>query len=324
MIRRLFGELPHWAKPQHPLLRYELYRTRGGESWTARIFRIASWVIFLTFLVMVGYGIATERFQTSAGFNPTEAIWRTLFIPLLGLQIVVRLMAISLGIGAISDERQRQTWDNMRATEHGAELTLRTRWVAMFYRMRGLMVALMAARVVLLGTILFELTAFRGTFLDILVARSDPPVSLFVGVVLLAATLTAAFLMPISAIGVDIAIGLWISTTIKQRAFGVILQILVIAARVIVFAALLYGVLIFLNGDWQGSPSEAWALLGAWSAFGDWGITLLQLSQTGQLIWSQVPYSIFYGVLLLLVMIVQVSVASGLLTLAMRAAERRE
>lgn len=324
MLRRLVGDLPEWAQANHPLLRYELQR-RGPRNPSARVAQVMSWAVLWVALVAGGYLIATNGLTETAGAYPTTALWKTLFFPLIGLQLLLRAAAVSLGVNTIGDERRRQTWDPMRVTEQGAALALRTRWAAiLLYHLRGLLSLVYITRLLLLGALLFELVTLRGDFLGRLMASSAPSVPFLLGVILLALMLTAIFLLPLTATGVDVAVGLWIATTYRQRAYATIVQIIYISARVVIFGFLLWGALQFLNGAITLCPVANWSLLMAWSALGDWGVTLLQLGQTGQLIWSQVPFSNFYGVILLGVLAVQVGIASGILSLAIRNAERRE
>lgn len=325
MLKRLVGDLPEWAQADHPLLRYELQRKRGTTSQSARVTQMMSWAIMWTALVAGGYLIATEGLTVAAGESLPLAIWRTLFFPLLGLQLLLRISGLSLAVNAIGDERRRQTWDPMRATEYGAALTLRTRWAALlFYHLRGLLALVFLTRLILLAAMIYELVTLRGRFLGVLAGGSDPAVAFPIAVLLLGAFLTASFLMPITATGVDIALGLWIASTIRQRAWAVILQTLIIVVRLAIFIALLFGVLQFLSNEMTLGPALNWAMFASWSIWGDWGALMLQLGQTGQLIWAQVPYTIFIGVLLLAMVLVQAGIASGLLSLAIRNAERRE
>jgi len=322
MIRRIFGELPEWAKAQHPLLRYELKRNQLEQDLRARLLRIMGWVFVLSILLLGGYVYATDWLSTDPGINQTQGLWRILFFPILIVQVILRVAGLSLGIGAISDERNRQTWDNLRVTEQGAMLALHTRWVAVFYRLRGLIYTIIAARIAVILALLWELTSMRGGFLNILSGNSVPSVPLSLGVILLAATMTAALLLPVTGTGIDIAVGLWISATIKNRAVAAIWQILYIVFRVASIALLLLGATRLLEGDLELEPLVSWLLMGAFSAFGDWGLSLMQLSQIVQEVWSSIPYSIFYGLLLLAIALIQVAVANGILLLAVRSAER--
>lgn len=320
MIKRIFGDTPDWAKTANPLLRYELVRRDGGSS---RIGRIATWVIFLAVLVVAGYIYATNGLQRGLQLPYTLDIWRVVIFPLFFVQIILRVAGFSMGVGAVTDERQRQTWDNLRATEHGAAISLRTRWVSVFYRLKGLVFTVLVARLILIGAILYELTSMQGGYLDLLTARALPVVSSEVGIIILSAFMTAFIVLPLTATGVDVALGLLISTNVRNRAIATLLQVIVVVFRVGVAGILFWFSWQFINDSLILEDTPALLLLGANATFGDWGIILSQLSTSGQL-WSEIPFLIFSGVALLLVAIIQVAVTSGILSLAVRTAEIRE
>lgn len=324
MIKRIFGDVPDWAKRENPLLRYEIVRNQAPATSRARILRMSGWVLLLAFLLLMGYAITTDGFQRGLQMPYTVDIWRILFYPVLILQVILRVAGLSMGVNAVSEERRRQTWDNLRSTEIGTEISLRTRWVSvLFYRLRGLLVSVMLARIVLVMAILYELTSFQGQYLDILTNRSTPTVSLEVGVILLAGLMTAIVLMPITATGVDVALGLLISSTVRNRAFSGILQVLVVIFRVGTTILLLGLLMQFRNETLALDTTSAWFLHSGFAILGDWGLTLTQLTQTGKM-WAEIPYSVFIGGLLLLVTLLQVLLSSGLLALAVRIAERNE
>lgn len=321
-MRLLIGDLPDWAHPKNPLLRYQMMRSQPKTALIGRL-RWLGWGLSVIVLVGAGYYIATNGLQVPAGENATQSIWQILVIPLIVIQVVMRVVALSIGANAIAEERRKQTWDNLRATENGAEMALRTRWVAVLYRLRGWIGVLMLGRLVLAGAILYELTSFHGSYLDILAARSDPAVSVVVGIVLLAALLTAIFVLPITGLGVDVALGLLISTGLRNRALAGVLQVLAVVALagttfILVFTAFrLLDDLVALDGF------SAWLILTSTAAFGDWGLSQAQLTQTGDL-WMTVPHSIFIGAVLLAVALLQVLVIQGMLAVAIQIAERRE
>ncbi|MDQ7027495.1 MAG: hypothetical protein Q9P44_18280 [Anaerolineae bacterium] len=324
MIKRIFGDVPNWAKRENPLLRYEIVRNQPHLTSRARLVRMSGWALIFAFLLLIGYAITTDGFQRGLQMPYTVDIWRILFYPILILQVVLRVAGLSMGVNAISDERRRQTWDNLRSTEMGTEISLRTRWISvLFYRLRGLLVSVMLARIVLVMAILYELTSFQGQYLDILTTRSTPSVPLEFGVILLAGLMTAIVLMPITATGVDVALGLLISSTIRNRALSGILQVLVLIFRVGTTVLLLLLMLQFQNDLLALDSTSAWLLSSGFAVFGDWGLTLTQLTQTGQM-WAEIPYSVFIGGLLLLVTLLQVMMASAFLALAVRIAERNE
>ena len=321
MIKRIIGDIPDWAKRENPLLRYELSR-REDKSGSA-VGRVAMWVIILSALVLGGYLYVTNGLQRSLQMPYTLDIWRMLVFPLVAIQLILRVAGLSLGVGAVTDERQRQTWDNLRATERGAEIGLRTRWVSVFYRLRGLVFTILVSRFVLIGAILYELTSMQGGYLDLLTARAMPSVSMEVGVILLAAFMTAFIIMPITATGVDIAIGLFISTNIRNRALSALAQVLVVVFRVVTTVGFFWITWQLMNGDSAIDGLPALYTLGAGAVLADWGLLLSQLSNAGE-IWAQIPYAVYLGLGMLIFAVVQVAIASGLLSLAVRSAEIRE
>lgn len=323
MMRLLIGDIPEWAHPKNPLLRYQMMRSQPKSSWFARIMRWLGWIIAVFVLIASGYFIATNGLAIPAGDNFTQSLWETLVIPLIVVQVILRVVALSMGTGAVAEERRRQTWDNLRATENGAEMALRTRWVAVLYRLRGWIVVLMLGRIALAAGILYELTSFHGSYLDILSARSDPSVSVIVGIALLAAFLTAIFILPITGLGVDAAFGLLISTGMRNRALAAVAQVLAVVVRVSISFILILTTFRLFNGLLELEGFSAWVLLTSTAAFGDWGLSLTQLTQTG-MIWMTVPFSIFIGAILLLVALCQVLLIQGMFSVAIQIAERRE
>lgn len=323
MFKHIFGELPNWARRTNPLLRYELARFDPVLNFKERVFRIGGWVILLAILVLAGYFYATNWLQNSFAPPYTLDIWRMLFFPVLILQLLSRLLGLSLGVNSVRDDRRRQTWDNLRSTERGAAIGLRSRWVSVFYRLRGLIFAMMTARLILIAAILYELTSMQGAYLDILLAKSVPNISLELGIILVSAFMTALVVMPIAAIGVDIAFGLLVSTAIRNRAYAGLAQVLALTFRVVTTVVLFWLAWGFMNGTISLDTSQSLAAIGGFSIFGDWGLMLAQLSQAGQL-WLDIPYSIFIGLALLVVTIIQVAITSGLLNLAVYFAERNE
>lgn len=321
MIKRVFGELPDWAKLENPILRYEIVR-RQDKSESA-VGRIAMPVIGLSVLFLGGYIYATDGMQRGLQLPYTLDIWRMLIFPLLFLQLIMRIAGLSLGVGAVSNERQRQTWDNLRATERGAEIGLRTRLVSVFYRLRGLIFPVMVGRIVLVGAILYELTSMNGDYLNLLTGQSSPAVSFQVGMILLAAFMTAFIVIPLTATGVDIAIGLLISTTVRNRAVSTLIQVLLVVFRVMTAIGLFWFSWQILNEELVLEGYPALSVMGASAIFADWGLVLSQLSTAGDL-WRDIPYTIFIAVFMLAMVIVQVLIAGGLLLLAIRAAEVRE
>ena len=203
----------------------------------------------------------------------TLDIWRMLFFPILVIQVIMRVSGLSLAVSSVRDERRRQTWDNLRATERGAEIALRTRWVSVFYRLRGLILTVMTTRIILIIAILYELTSMQGGYLDLLAAKSDPSISLEMAVILLSALMTAFVMMPITAIGVDIALGLLISTAIRNRAFAGLAQVLVLTFRLVSTFVLFWLTWGFMNADMLLGDMQALGAVGAGRLGSNFGTT---------------------------------------------------
>ncbi len=223
----------------------------------------------------------------------------------------------------VSDEMRRQNWDSLRATEQGAEIAMRARWVSVFYRLRGVLAVVLGARVLLTGLMLWELTAFQGRYLDLLINGIVPDVPLVAAVLLVSFTMTAALLLPLTTIGFDAAAGLLVSALVQQRTYSTLLQAVMIFVRLLLTVGLLVGATQFLQGQMLELPNAAaWLLMAGYGALGDWGLAFLQLGRSSE-IWATVPYGIFLGMALLLFALVQAAAADRLLMLAVRQAQKK-
>jgi hypothetical protein len=322
MIQRFTGQLPLWARTDHPMLRYELARAAGRVPRRAKLFR-AFWIVLIGLLLAGGgYLIATGFLRQPPGQNLTESAMNVVFWPLLLLQILMSVVTLALTGSTVAEEVRRQTWDNLRATQSGAELTIRTRWAAVFYRIRGLIGAVLVVRVLLILGILYDLTAFQGRYLDLLINGIVPDVPLPAAALLLAFMMTASLLLPVTAVGFDAAIGLLIATIFQQRTYAVLAQVLYIVFRLTVVGALVFGTTQFINGNLPASDPGAWLLAGGFAALGDWGLAFLNLGFFGE-IWATIPYGIFLGLALLVFSLGLAALTDAVVALAVRQAEQR-
>ncbi len=322
MVRLFIGQLPSWARRDHPVLRHELGETVRPPA-RVRYLRALGVVLGIGVLLLIGLLIATGFLSRPAGQTTVETINAILFWPLLAIQIILSISALTGTSNFVSDEMRRQNWDNLRATEHGAEMSMRARWVAVFYRLRGLIGLVLVVRVVLIALMLWDLTAFQGRYLDLLINGIVPDVPLVVAVLLVSFTMTAALLLPLTSVGLDAAVGLLVSALVQQRTYSTLLQGILIFLRVIGTAALLFGATLFLDGQlFQSSDASAWLLMAGYSVFGDWGLSLLHLGLNSE-IWATIPYGIFLGLTLLVFALIEAAVADRLLLLAVRKAQKK-
>jgi hypothetical protein len=325
MIQRFAGQLPTWARPGHPVLRYELGKIQRPPA-RVRYVRALMVVLLGLLLVAGGYIAATSFLTQPAGQSLTESLNAIVFWPLLIVQIIAGFAALALTANAVSDEMRRQNWDNLRATTAGAELAMRARWASVFYRIRGLLAVILLIRLVLIGGILYDLTAFQGRYLDLLINGLTPEIPLAVAVLLLSLFMTATLLLPITAVGFDAAVGLLLSTLVRQRTYNMLLQLLLLLLRIGVVIGLVVTVTRYTEGQLPltSDPNDwlsAWGLMGAYGAFGDWGLAFLNLSFYGE-IWATVRYGVLLGLGLLIFAMVQAVITDQILALAVRRAEK--
>jgi hypothetical protein len=226
-----------------------------------------------------------------------------------------------LTVNTVSEQKRRQTWDNLRATEGGVALAFRTRWATVFYRLRPLLAVVMSIRLVLIVGILIDLTAFQGRYIDLLINGVVPDVSPVVAALLLAFMMTASLLLPLTSVGLDAALGLLVSVTVQQRLYSVMTQVIVIGIRLAIVIGLTIGATQFIRGELALADGTAWALMGAFAGFGDWGLSFLHLGFYSE-IWATIPYAIFMGIGLLIFSMAESALTEWVLNLAIRQAER--
>jgi hypothetical protein len=321
MLKFLISQLPDWARPNHPILQYELAPLKQVESRKTRFLKI---LILALILGLGGYLYATTIYVSPTQNNITDLAWRTLYFPTLLIQVITSILALSLGISSVGQERHNRTWDNLRATEIGAELTLRTRWIAILYRLRAPIIAILLVRVVLLIGLLYDITAFGGLYPEMLTQNLTPIVAdARIGLVVLVFIMTATMLLPITMIASSAGIGLLISVGIKNRTYSATLQAILILIQLLVTIGLLIALSQFLLGQLDLTGSALFTLFMGYSSFGDWGLLFLQLGSVGE-IWAIVPYGIFIGIGLVVLMLIQSAVTDGMLWLAVKLSESRE
>jgi hypothetical protein len=323
MFQRLSMQLPAWARSNHPHLRYELGSARPSTR-RSRYFRGAIAVIATILLFWFGVAIATNFFQNPPGQNLTESMMAVVYWPTLALQVVMQMAVLALTVNLVTEQKRRLAWDNLRATEGGVALALRTRWATIYYRLRLILAAVLVIRAGLIFGILYDLTAFQGRYIDLLLNDVTPRVPPLVGALLLAFLMTAALLLPITSLGLIAAIGLLISVNVQQRVYSVMTQVIVSAGAALIVGGLIIGATQFIRGELAGviqSDVAAWGLMGAFAAVGDWGLSFLHLGFYSE-VWATIPYALLFGIALLGFALLQSVLTEWILALAVRRAER--
>jgi hypothetical protein len=320
MLQRLGMELPEWARSKHPHVRYELGQVKRASRRMKYAQAIGiSFVIVLLFVG--GYFIGTNFLQNVPGQSLTESAMAIVFWPTFVLQIILQIAAMTLTVNMVSEQKRRLTWDNLRATEGGTGVALRAKWASVYYRLRLLLGLVMAIRIGLVLGILYDLTAFQGRYIDLLINNITPEVSPIVGALLLAFLMTAALLLPLTAIGMQAAIGLLIAVNFQQRVYNVMAQIIIVVIRLLIIAGLTLATTQFINNQLPLGDAPAWLLTGAYAAVGDWGLRFLHVGFYSE-IWATIPYTIFFGIALLVFSLGQSLVTEWILAFTIRRAEQ--
>jgi hypothetical protein len=331
MIQRITGPLPEWASRNNPMLNYQLRQVEQIPRRT-RILRALGTILLLLALAVGGYAVATNVFSTPPGQNLTESAVEILFYPMVIIQTALGIGALAFTIGAISQERSSLTWDNLRATPSGAGLSLRTRWVSVFYRLRGALGLITLVRLVLIGLVLRDLTAFQGRYIDLLVGGVTPdipstlgglPFSVPAAALMLSLFLTAALLLPFTTIAFDASVGLFLSNLFKQRVYSLIVQFVLFVIRIGIVSGLIWLTLGFIGNSRPLEPWQAWLSVFGFGAIGDWGLMMMHLGFSGE-VWGTIPYGIFIGPSLLLFALLQALLSDVFLRWAVKLAENRE
>src|SRR4051812_12097463 len=106
MLQRFYGQLPEFARPDFPLMRYALLRGNRGNGRTA-ILRSILALLLLVILIVGGYQLTTSASPLTLDVpNALDKIFLVLYWPLVLIQIVARVYAIGSTSGVISAEVQ--------------------------------------------------------------------------------------------------------------------------------------------------------------------------------------------------------------------------
>jgi hypothetical protein len=321
MMRRTVGWLARWRDllPDDPL------PGRQSAAGNARS-RLLGMALALLILFGSGYLIASDMLQTNPFERPySRWLMDILYWPAFAAQISLQIGVLALALGTVGEARRRQTWDSVRMTPLGTNLLLRRRWWGLLTdQVRGPLALLLGARLLLVTGVLVDVAAFRGEYLAYLAAWSQPAVPLPVGLILLALVLAGAFILPLTGLAFDAALGLVISTRVQQRVYVTLTLVTLAALRVALVFVLLASVEQFRAGALDLPTAGIWMLLLAFALIGDWGLALLALGFVGGQIWIELPLGVFIGVALVIGALVQATLADKLLALASRQAERHE
>lgn len=346
MLQRFYGQLPSYARPDHPVMRYLLLRDGRRTTRGHQIFRLALFIGLIVGLPLIGWLIATRLGNSPIETqNRFDAIYQILYFPLVGLQVLLRVIAMNTTIGLIAAEERQQTWDTLKITTDGAMLTMKARWATVFYRLAAFLALVTAARVLFVGIALYDLTTFQGRYVDLLLSGTIPFGQPFlsdemaqstgvpIGVVIIALGMTAALLAPFTALAFDAAFGMLIGTFARGKLSGTLGQFGLVLARILITGvALLVGAAALglsplggLSAGISGNPEPILGWLGIFFGLGegDLGLTALHLPYVHRM-WSDYEYGVFIGVAFLGWVLLQALFANLFVIWAARRATRAD
>lgn len=312
--------LPEWARPDHPLVQYEL--SHLGRATTRRAFflQVAALSLLLAGAAAF-YAAATDL--PLQGSNVSAVIWQSLYFPTLALQLICFILALALGAGSVDGERSRKTWDNLRVTAGGAGQALRARWVGILYRLRAPIAAIALVRLVFALGALAEMTAFGGLYVEMLGAQAKPPLpDPRLGLLYIALTMTLSLLQPLVAIALAAVSGILLTVLIRERIYALLIQLVIVAAQLVFVAAAALAIGSILRGDAEISPEAEYLLLLAYAGLGDWALLLAQLGSLGE-IWRRLPHGANISIALAALIFLLGVAADAMMRLAERLAEIR-
>ena len=315
LIARIgYSQLPPWARPAHPIMRSIM----GSRSATLKR-RLLKFLLFLAAMaVAVGLGYIIANNQTA---NETPTTREILYWPLVGGQIIAMLLAVALTANVVAIERQKQTWDSLKLSLSGVSLTLRARWISVFFKLGWLLAAITIGRIVYTGLLLRDMTEFQGRALDLYISGITPEISLNVAMLLMAAIMTAFILLPFIAVGLGAAIGLLMSVYTQTRSIVILGMLLLIGLRLAITAgAIVVGNTVFeevgvVSELFQMDNSTAWYRIIFASVEGDMMLKLVNLETLGQ-IWADVENTVYIGGVILGVVLVQAILANAIVLFA--------
>lgn len=316
MRQAVLSPLP--VQPNDPAMRYLL----GAER--RHVWRTAASQFMFALLLIVAAWFLVGTLPLDAANSLSEQALSLLILPVIVVQSALSASMFVVAAGAISTEKRRGTWTDLRATPEGVGLVLRAHWgTTVFYRLRGLIIFVYVLRLIMIGLLLYDLTGFRGEYLYHITARVVPDVSPEIGALLLVLTITGALVMPLATWGFDAALGLLIATFVQQRIFLSLTRVIVGAARLMLSMLALFSGVTVLTGVNSDLAAFSWFLALAYGTFGDMGFAYLNGPTLSDL-WQNVEYTILIGGVMLVFGLVLALLTDLMLRYAMHRAQRIE
>lgn len=313
MFRRILdGVLPPWMRPDHPATRLLVGRTPRA-SGAAIVLGMVGIVTYLTAVIQIVF-FFSEPFTIGLG--------------LVMVQILVSATLYGHTSHILHRLRYSGTWDMVRSTAGGARQAVRAAWVSAFYRIgRGSLLMLYLPRLLLVAVFLYDLSAFRGEYLDQIVGSATPSIPWVLGVPLVGLLVSMSLALPLTSLSVEAATGVLLSTFTRSSWVAGLTQTVLILLRVgWAFMGLILSQTV-ISRIAQGGTSidgqSGWISLMLSGTLSDHAAVLLD-AQLLDGAFTSIPYIAFLGVALLMVGVVHLLLTEGLLAWARAAPSASE
>jgi len=310
LSRFITSQLPKWARPENPIMRYAI----GYGSVTRR----QQFRLLMALIVLMVVAIAVSYTFVAAQTDIETPTYReVMYYPLVGATLLMQILAIAMTTNSIVLERQKGTWETLQITGVGAGMSVRARWMAVFYRLRWILGMVVLGRLGYILFLMYDITDFEGRAIDVRIVGITPEVSLEVAVFLLAGLMTAAVIQPFVAVGFDAAIGMLLAGTTRSRNIGILTTLLLVGMRILITLGALYAGAEIMDAN--GTTAEianmsnetAWLQTLFLTIEGDLSLRILHLETLGNL-WADLDDGIYLAAIVLVLVITKAAIANAL------------
>jgi hypothetical protein len=332
MPRVLGVTLPDWSSPHHPVTRMVLRHASPSTTM-----RWARWIGYgLSGLFVAGTLLSSVVAYRDGSlddlFLPGEASW--FVIPYFFLLLVQagtligaprQVFGLGLTLPSAPVEMQRESWELVKVTSAGASLVTRARWVVLLYRMRGLLVVILVARLWFGLAVVFR-ALMAPDALRAALAQGAPGLSSELGMGLVVIFVAGVQLMFPALLLFSTACGVCTSTVIRRERSGLLVVLHqggALVAMLLFSAAMLAGWSAALFPHQWTVRWDAWDLVSVFAMLvaGDQGLRLLSWDALLRTI-AGVDNGIWLGVPLLALALSLIALSVGLLRWSARRAGR--
>jgi hypothetical protein len=328
-LSSLFAALPAWARPANPVLRYIIRRERSRQGITVRAVGPLLALAIVGAVFVVSYDLYRHGHLASLSRNGESGLYTVLYIPLLMLQFSVVMsgssLAVSLGLTSpmTPPDQQRETWEIVKVTPYGAELTFRSRWAGVYYYAAWMLIALTLLRAILIAQMLADLLHSKSYHFAAYTTGITPGVPTWGRGLVLAAFMLATLLQPIVMTGLNAALSLFLSASIRRALpLRTVLGLLSLLELIGFAVAVIAGTIVLdldpvFRHAYLSAP-ERWLALLSLALVGDQSLRFLNLRSFTQT-WVRLDYGIGLAVAIPLAVLLESLLA---LWLVRRAAQR--